>query len=126
MKLDPGKIARKLFDSANHVNGTSVNYPIIGHRYREDQAWCIRSIFSVTSVANASPAPQGGVSEPERSKECVQFGTQLTSDRQDDFAELRAGFEIGMGLGASGQGEDAVDNGLEASGGHQAHDPVEL
>ena len=56
----------------------------------------------------------------------MQFGTYVKSDRKDDFAELRAGFEIGMGLGASGQGEDAVDNGLEASGGHQAHDAVEL
>src|SRR5713226_9774780 len=48
------------------------------------------------------------------------------SDGKDDFAELRAGFEIGVGFGAGGQREDAVDDRLEASRGHEAHDAVEL
>ena len=40
------------------------------------------------------------------------------SNAKDDFAELRAGFKIGVGFGAGGQGEDAVDDGLEAPRGH--------
>src|SRR5258708_24261725 len=39
---------------------------------------------------------------------------------------MRAGFEIAVGFGAGGQREDAVDDGLEASGGHEAHDAVEF
>src|SRR5258708_2054601 len=39
---------------------------------------------------------------------------------------MRAGFEIAVGFGAGGQREDAVDDGLEASRGHEAHDAVEF
>ena len=48
------------------------------------------------------------------------------SDGKDDFAELRAGFEVGMGGSRFGERENAVNRGLEAPRGHQAHDAVEL
>src|SRR5229473_8587611 len=48
------------------------------------------------------------------------------SNGKNDFAELRGGLEIGVGIGAGGQREDAVDDGLEASGSYEAHDAVEF
>src|SRR5260370_27690992 len=33
---------------------------------------------------------------------------------------------MGVGIGAGGQGEDGVDDGLEASGSYEAHDAVEF
>jgi hypothetical protein len=35
-------------------------------------------------------------------------------DGKDDFAELRAGFEVGVGGGSFGERENAVDDGLDA------------
>src|SRR5882762_2751123 len=50
----------------------------------------------------------------------------LRSDGKDDFAELRTGFEVGMGGSRFGERENAVNSGLETPRGHQAHDAVEL
>src|SRR6266576_4162100 len=50
----------------------------------------------------------------------------LRSDGKDDFAELRTGFEVGMGGSRFGERENAVHRGLETPRGHQAHEAVEL
>ena len=50
----------------------------------------------------------------------------LRSDGKDDFAELRTGFEVGMGGSRFGERENTVHRGLETPRGHQAHDAVEL
>jgi hypothetical protein len=39
------------------------------------------------------------------------------SDFEDDFAELLAGFEVGVGGGGFGQREDAINDGFQAAGG---------
>jgi hypothetical protein len=57
---------------------------------------------------------------------CAHRETFDNSNAKDDFAELRAGFEIGVGSGSFSERENAVEDGLEASRGHQAHDAVDL
>jgi len=48
------------------------------------------------------------------------------SDRKDDFAELRTGFQIRVGGGSFGEPEDAVNDGLEAASGDELHYGVQL
>src|SRR5260370_39309083 len=51
---------------------------------------------------------------------------KVNSDAEDDFAELGAGFEVGVGGGGLGEREDAVDNRLEAACGDEVHHRLEL
>ena len=37
---------------------------------------------------------------------------------EDDFAELRAGFKIGVGVGGFRERKDAIDDGFQFAGGH--------
>ncbi len=48
------------------------------------------------------------------------------SDAKDDFAELRARFEIGVGSGSFSEREDAVNDRLEVAGGDEFHHGVQL
>jgi hypothetical protein len=48
------------------------------------------------------------------------------SNFEHDFAELGAGFEIGVGSGGFGEREHAIDDGLEAAAGDEAHYAVQL
>ncbi len=48
----------------------------------------------------------------EKNESRTERAAKKNSDAEDDFAELRAGFEIGVGGGSFGEGEDAVNDGL--------------
>src|SRR5260370_14301915 len=51
---------------------------------------------------------------------------KVNSHAEDDFAELGAGVEVGVGGGGLGEREDAVDNRLEAACGDELHHRLEL
>ena len=70
-------------------------------------------------------SPDIGTGEDGRARVRRSFFA-LKSNGKNDFAELRTGFEVGMGGSRFGERENAVNRGLEAPRGHQAHDAVEL
>ena len=81
------------------------------------------ALSMVLRLATRSVAISAGI------RECVRVHGSISafrSDGKDDFAELRAGFEVGMGGSSFGKRENAVNRGLEAPRGHQAHDAVEF
>src|SRR5580704_18938838 len=45
---------------------------------------------------------------------------------QHHFPELFPGFKIDVRCGGFGEGEGAIDDGLEAAGGHEFHDRAEI
>src|SRR5258707_15151254 len=51
---------------------------------------------------------------------------KVNSHAEDDFAELGAGFEVGVGGGGLGEREDAVDNRLEPARSDELQDRVAL
>src|SRR5216684_3806317 len=71
-----------------------------------DALGCWPSYLAVTVLRNAG-------------REDIRYPPKL--NLQDHFAELRAGFEVGMCLRASGQRKHAINDGLEAALGDKFH-----
>src|SRR5216683_4141034 len=83
----------------------------------------VKVIFAQREVGDKSQFEAGGLQRKIRQQQAL---VEKASDTKHNFAKLRAGFKIGVSGSGFRQGEDAIDNGLEAAGGDEFHYRVQF
>src|SRR5216683_470720 len=83
----------------------------------------VKVIFAQRDVGDKSQFEVGGLQRKIRQQQAL---VEKASDTKHNFAKLRAGFKIGVSGSGFRQGEDAIDNGLEAAGGDEFHYRVQF